>query len=186
MVLCYGIPWKELIRWFTRPTRNLPGEEKEGKVIPLRGTKACTKAWQGDIESSVRLKCSLGGGNGTLHMRSCLCAHMVCMDVVVCIWIVNVLMYVLCGVLHVSSNFCGLYVSACVWVVCRFELNSRQWVCAWSEEVLKLCKAQVSWLRCGWQNPGQSVRWHQELRAYLSWFEKNFQREGGWHLDFTD
>lgn len=140
-MLCYGIPWKELIRWFTRPTRNLPGEEKEGRVIPLQGTN-CTKAWQGDTESSVRLKCSLGGGTGRLHMRPCMCAHMVCthMDVVVCIGIVSVFTYVLCGVLHVSSNFCGLcvfphscticvfalHISACVWVVCRFALNPRQ------------------------------------------------------------
>ena len=50
-MLCYGIPWKELIRWFTRPTRSLPGEEKEGRVIPLQGTN-CTKAWQGDRKFS--------------------------------------------------------------------------------------------------------------------------------------
>ena len=131
MVLCYGIPWKELIRWFTRPTRSLPGEEKEGRVIPLQGTN-CTKAWQGDIESSVSLKCSLGGGNGRLHMRSCMCAHMVCthMDVVVCIGIVSVFTYVLYGVLHVSSNF----------VVCVFSHTLVQSVCL-------LC---VSVPVCGW------------------------------------
>lgn len=85
-----------------------------------------------------------------------------------------------------SLNFCGLYVSACVWVVCRFALNSRQWVCAWSEEVLKLCRKPRF---LDYAVDGKTlVKVCDDTRSSELTCPglKRTSKGGGWHLDFTD